>query len=735
MTVAVFDEPAADAVPDCSAFVATEAESGVRRLLLLVSGIECASCIQAIERALKAQPGVVEARVNFTTRRLLIRWRGGVERGDELAALVARRGFGVTPFDPAASQDEGDGQERELLRALGVAGFASGNIMTLSVAVWGGLAEMGEAMRGLHYWFSALIALPAIVYAGRPFYRSAWNAVRQGHVNMDVPISLGVLLATAMSLFETVRGGEHAYFDAAVCLLFFLLAGRYLDLRARGRARAAAAHLLSLGVRSAKVVRDDGRVVETPVSELAPGMTLLVGAGEKIAADGLVSEGASDIDMSALSGESRPVPVEPGTRIFAGTVNATAPLKVRITAVGEATVLAEIVRLMETAEQGRARYVVLADRAARFYAPVVHGLALLTFIGWMLAAGEWQPALLNAVAVLIVTCPCALGLAVPAVQVVASGRLFRRGVLLKSATALERIAEIDTVVFDKTGTLTLGRPQLVDADAIDRQALRLAAGIAKASRHPLSRALSLADPDAPLPGEVREQPGCGLEAVVDGVTVRLGSRLWCGVLAEAGPEDAGSEIWLTRPGHEPVRFTFQDRLRPEAAKVIAKLREAGCRIVLLSGDRHEVVSRLAREVDIDDWQAGCLPADKVRRLNSLAAAGSKVLMVGDGLNDAPALAAAYASMSPASAADISQVAADAVFQGETLMPVAETLKVARAARRLVRQNFALSILYNVVTVPLAVAGFVTPLVAAIAMSASSVMVVGNALRLQWGARR
>jgi P-type Cu2+ transporter len=723
--------PRTDALaPDVSAYV-QEAGAGLHMLHLMVEGVHCGGCVQRIERALTAEPGVVEARVNFTTRRLAVTWRGAATLGEALVGTLARLGYRATPYDPRQLAS-GDAQaERRLLRAMAVAGFAAGNIMLLSVSVWSGhVYEMGGATRSLLHWFSALIALPAVAYAGRPFFASALGALRAGRTNMDVPISLGVLLASGMSLFETIRGGEHVYFDSAVMLLFFLLIGRYLDLRARGKARAAAERLLALGTEPVTVLAGDGRSQVLPADRVAPGMTVLVAVGERIGIDGRVLAGRSEVDASLITGETLPQPVGAGDPVFAGTINVAAPLRLEATAVGKRTLLAEIVRLMEAAEQRRAKYVVLADRVARLYAPAVHGLALATFLGWTLLAGvAWQTALLYAVAVLIITCPCALGLAVPAVQVIASGRLLGKGVLLKSATALERLATVDTVVFDKTGTLTLGRPSLDHRVPVDQSALELAASLAGASRHPLAKALCLAAPGVPIASGVEEVAGQGLRLVAAGGEVRLGNREWCGV-AQGNGIATGPEIWLSLPGQAPVCFAFADPLRPDAGEVIGELKRRGLGIELLSGDRAPTVAQAAAELDIVDWRCACTPAAKAARLQELADAGRHVLMVGDGLNDAPALAGAHVSLSPSSAVDISQNAADAVFQGGRLRPVVEILDVARRAARLIRQNIGLAIVYNVVVVPLAMLGMVTPLVAALCMSASSLLVVGNSLRLR-----
>ncbi len=727
----------ADGMSDSIAPFARREADGCMTLQAMVEGIHCGGCVAKIERALKAHPAVVAARLNLSSRRLALRWNGGAAHADALAAKVAALGFKLIPFDPARLSAADLAAEGILLRALAVAGFAAANVMLLSVAIWAGHVEaMEPATRDMLHWFSALIALPALVYAARPFLRSAMGALRRRSLNMDVPIAVGITLTAAMSLHETMRGAEHAFFDSAITLVFFLLLGRYLDLRARGRARSAAERLLALTVRAVSIVDPNGGTYPLAAAEVEPGMTVLVAAGERIGVDGVVASGRSAIDAGIVTGESMPAEAKPGDHVFAGAINLDAPLRITANAAGEGTLLAEIARLMEQAEQRKSAYVALADRVSRLYAPVVHLLALLTFIGWWGWAGaSWQSALVNAIAVLIITCPCALGLAVPAVQVIASGRLMRRGILLKSATALERLATVDTIVFDKTGTLTKGRPALKLGAATDATSLQIAAGMARNSTHPLARALARAAPETPVIEGVREEAGAGLVVDAPEGRIRLGSRAWCNVPDNDGADDSGPELWLARPGHAPLRLRFEDELRDDAAAVIATLKRRGYSIKLLSGDRRPAVAATAAALGIDDWHARCLPCEKTRLLEALAAQGRRVLMVGDGLNDAPALAAAHVSASPASAADISQTAADAVFQGAELSAVLDLLDTAAAARRLVRQNLTAAIAYNAVAVPVAIVGLLTPFLAALAMSTSSLAVVGNALRLARGGRR
>ncbi|VAW12326.1 Type cbb3 cytochrome oxidase biogenesis protein CcoI; Copper-translocating P-type ATPase [hydrothermal vent metagenome] len=702
---------------------------------LIVPGINCAGCIRAIEDVLRSQAGVTAARVNFSTRRVAVDWQGKRADGSRLVHAVEALGYRVQPFDAetlAAAKDDPEG--RALLRAMAVAGFATGNIMLLSVSVWSG-AEF--ATRELFHWLSALIALPAVVYSGRPFFRSALGALTHRRLNMDVPISLAILLAAAVSLFETMNAGRHAYFDASVMLVFFLLVGRYLDHLTRSRARGAAADLLALAATAATIFDEAGGRKCVRTSELKPGHVLAVAPGERIAADGKVVAGRSDLDRSMVTGETVPEAVEPGVRVHAGTLNLSGALRVEVTATGEDTLLAEIVRLMEVAEQGRGAQVRLADRAARIYSPAVHILALITFIGWIYATGDPRQSILIAVSVLIITCPCALGLAVPAVQVAAAGTLMRLGVLVKHGEALEALAGADTVVFDKTGTLTLGKPRLArDADS---DGLALAAALAVESRHPLAQALVVAARknglDIASAEEVMEHPGQGLSGRISGRGVRLGNRKFIQLEANRDEDDGLSELWLSVEGGPPRRFAFEDAPRQDADEVVAALKARGLQTRLLSGDRRVVVARLARELGFEDHAAGATPDVKLASVEALRAAGANVLMVGDGLNDAPALAAANVSMSPSSAADISQTSAGFVYLGERLWPIVETLDIARRADRLVRQNFAIAIGYNLVAVPIAMAGFASPLLAAVAMSTSSIVVTANALRVAWVAPR
>lgn len=701
--------------------IAPEADVELVDSRFTVPGMRCAGCIAKIERGLGELPGVDAARVNFSAKRVAVRHDAQLD-DEALVEALERLGFESQPVadNPLATDDK---DAKLLLRALAVAGFGMMNIMLLSVSVWSGA---GGVTREMFHWLSALIALPVVAYSGRPFFASAAMALRYGRTNMDVPISIGVLLATAMSFYETLTGGEHAYFDGAVMLLFFLLAGRALDATMRNRTRAGIGALLGRMGKSAAVLQDDGSTRRIAADELFPGMVMLVAAGEALAADGEVIDGAGAIDNAMLTGESTPEPVMAGDTVHAGAVNLSAPLRIRITATKGDTAIAEIARLMDEAGQSRSRYVRIADRASRLYAPAVHSLALLAFIGWMLAGAGWHHAMIIAISVLIITCPCAMGLAVPAAQVVASGALVKKGVLVKDGSALERLAEVDTVLFDKTGTLTLGEPRAEIGD-LDAEARSVALGLAQNSRHPLSKGLVASLQAAgTAPVEVigvHEESGQGLLGLWHGTPVALER-------AEAAVSGLATTL---RIGDRREVIRFSDPLRADAGATVSALSAMGLSSQILSGDRTQSVAPVARALGILG-RGAVQPAEKLVALEALKRQGHLPLMVGDGLNDGPALAAAHASLAPASASDASQQAADAVFLGDRLGPVSLAVRVARETMKIVRQNFVFAIGYNILAVPLALAGMVTPMVAAIAMSLSSLVVVGNSLRLARAAR-
>lgn len=706
-------------MPDSKLAPFAHAQQDHWRIALHVDGIHCAKCIWAIESTLAKEPVILEARVNMSTARLVIEWQGDVTQADYFAELVEKLGYHVKPLTDTKTTHSSE--TSRLMRYMAISGFAMGNIMLISVALWSSSEQvMGVATRELLHWVSALIALPTIAYAGQPFFCSALAALRARRTNMDVPISLALILASGMSLFETIEGGEHVYFDSAVMLLFFLLIGRWLDSKARGKARHHAVELLEL-LRGAATVLQGDKTHTVAISELRAGDMVIIAAGEKVPSDAIIRSGISEMDTSLVTGESLPKNVAPGDKLYGGTINLSAPLTCEILQASEDSMLAEVIRLMENAEQGRARYTRLADRAAQLYTPVVHTLAAGAFIGWTLIGGMvWQDALLIAITTLIITCPCALGLAVPVVQVLTTSWLMKRGVIVKSADALERLTQIDTVIFDKTGTLTIGKPMVESFDG-DETTRQYAASLAAHSKHPLSQAISANYAGGCLPAShIKEMSGKGIEGMIDGTHVFIGRS--------TRPAET-TTVNVMMDHIEKAHFTFHDQLRDDAANTIQAFKNQQLKTLLLSGDSEAIVASMAERLSIEHYKAEILPNEKLNTIKELQSQGHHCFMVGDGLNDAPALAQADVSMSPSTGIDITQNTADMIFQGNSLKAVPLSYKAAKHSTTLIKQNFALAVFYNCCAIPLAVMGYVTPLVAAIAMSSSSLLVIGNSFRI------
>tara|TARA_R110000764_G_scaffold62196_1_gene132389 strand:- start:5323 stop:7476 length:2154 start_codon:yes stop_codon:yes gene_type:complete len=709
------------ACPACAA--APLAESVVQReiatadVILSLPTIHCAACIGTVERSLRTMPGVEDARVNLSLKRVSVRTRTLTD-----AALVARlqaAGYEAHPMDSAVLDNGKDPEGQRLLVKLAVAGFAMMNVMLFSVAIWSGAAD---STRDLFHMISAAISLPAVLFCGQPFFASAWSALRVRRLNMDVPISLAILLAAGMSFYEVLNGGLHSYFDAALSLTFFLLVGRYLDHRSRRTARSAARDLAALEVHSAhKLVQGSTQTV--PVSYLRVGDIVMIPTGVRVPVDGTLVSLEATTDRAFLTGETAAIRSVMGNPVQAGEINLGAPFKVQATAVGADTTLRRVAAMVEMAENSRNSYTALADRAAAIYAPVVHLLALLAFLGWAVLGGDLRQALNVAVAVLIITCPCALGLAVPAVSTAAIARLYAKGFLVKSGTALERLAEVDMALFDKTGTLTVPASKAV-RDLLTPAQQAVARALAQSSTHPVSRAVLAALPagEAATLSNVIEVPGRGVQGLGPDGLAQLGDGGWLG----ADFDGPGLRI-----GCAPaIALPLSEHLRDGAQAAIDGLRDMGLRPGIISGDRAAVVTPLADALGVTDHQAGVTATAKHDRLQALADGGHRVMMVGDGLNDAAALAAAHASVAPSSALDAARNAADIVILNDSLADLPLLIKVARATTRLSKQNFAIAALYNCIAVPVALAGLATPLLAAIAMSVSSLTVLANAMRIR-----
>ena len=681
------------------------------RVQFSVPTIHCAACIGKIERGLRDLTGVQSARVNLSLKRVSV---AGTADPDSIQTALSDLGFAAYPLDFEALKSSQDTTGRGLLLRMAVAGFAMMNVMLLSVAVWSGATD---ATRDMFHLISALIALPVLSYSGQPFFNSAWAALRVGRLNMDVPISLAIILAAGMSLFEAMQGGHHAYFDAALSLTFFLLIGRFMDHRTRSAARSAAKELTALEVHTATRVEGETlRIV--PVADLRIGDVVSVPTGMRVPVDGVLLSAVALMDRSLLTGESAVVDAAKDAPLQAGEINVGPTLSLRAVTVGQDTSLRRMAQMVETAENSRNSYTALADRAAQIYAPAVHLLALLAFMGWVAATGDVRHALNVAIAVLIITCPCALGLAVPAVSTAAISRLFSLGYLVKHATALERLSEVTQIVFDKTGTLST--PSVHVPPTLDNNARSVAKALAQTSNHPLSRHLvrALDDTKAAAISDVVEVAGQGVSGQWAYQPVSLGRGDWIGA------DFSGLGL---RIGAAPaIEITTSQAPRKGVQTALNKL---DLPALIVTGDADTPAAAFAAQIGLP-VTSNVRAADKVAMIDNLADRAEKVLMIGDGLNDTAALAAAHASMAPASALDASRSASDVVILTESFADLPVVLTVARMTRKLSKQNFAIAALYNCIAIPIALAGFATPLAAALAMSASSITVLLNSQRVR-----
>ena len=685
------------------------ARVGVPTHELILPTIHCSACIQAVESLLNARSDIFAARVNLSRKRVAIT---GAPEADPAPWVSALAGIGFEAHE--ARNVQNNASDDGLMLRLGVAGFAMMNVMLLSVAVWSGATD---STRDFLHWIAATIALPAALFCAQPFFVSAWSALRGWRLNMDVPISLAIVLACGVSLYETSVGGEHAYFDAALSLTFFLLGGRALETRMRRAARSAAADLAALEPNRVIRVTGDNRT-SCPVDEIKEGDTLWLAAGARVPVDGVLLAPEAQVDRSALSGESDAISVSQGAVLSAGEVMLSGPITLRTTVDAAGSTLRRLIQLASVAEGARSRYTSLATQAAGIYAPLVHGLSFAAFLGWSFATGDIYHALTIAIATLIITCPCALGLAVPAVSTVATGRLFRAGVLVKSETALERLAEVDTVVFDKTGTLS-DSALIPDAD-LTTEARSVLKALAEASNHPLSRSVlpGLVSVAAADVTEISEHRGLGVKGRFGEQSVTLGDGAWLGQCVGTVLQVGDAIFVLER----------RERALPEAAETLCALNDMGLEVHMLTGDSQANADRMAAKLNVDHVHARVSPERKQALILELQDRGHKVLMVGDGLNDTLALTQAWASIAPGTSLEASQNAADVVLLGQHLSGIPDVIHIARSARARILENFGLAAAYNMVAIPLALAGFASPLMAALAMSTSSITVTLNALR-------
>ena len=718
--------------------------------VLRIEGMTCASCVARVENALRKLPGVRNAAVNLATEKASVQGAAPLEA---LVAAVRAAGYEAAAAEPGtARQESGAGPGAGRLPAWWPVAAAA--LLSLPL-----VAPMLVQPFGLDWmlpgWLQLALATPVQFWLGARFYRAGWKALRAGSGNMDLLVALGTSAAYGLSLYLLLAGGGHGaahlYFESSAVVITLVLLGKWLEGRAKRQALAAIGALEALRSDDA-LVRRAGRDGRIPLAELRVGDLMVVRPGERVPADGSVEEGHSHLDESLLTGESLPVAKGPGERVAGGAVNADGLLLVRATAVGAATMLSQIIRMVEDAQAAKAPIQRLVDRVSAVFVPAVLLVALATLLGWGLASGDWQAALLNAVAVLVIACPCALGLATPASIMVGTGVSARHGILIKDAEALETAHALDVVVFDKTGTLTEGRPRLValagSADTDAGRVLALAAAVQQASSHPLAQAVLAAARDRGLAlqpvAQARALPGRGVQAEVDGVTVWLGNaRLMreqgaptAALEAQAAQHEAQgrtvSWLALARPHGAEVLglLAFGDRLKPGAAAAVARLAALGIESVLLSGDSEGAVRAVARQAGIARLHAGVLPGAKAALVAELKAAGRKVAMVGDGINDAPALAAADVGIAMASGTDAAMQAAGITLMRGDPGLVADAVAISQRTYAKIRQNLGWAFVYNVVGIPLAAFGLLSPVLAGAAMALSSVSVVANALLLR-----
>jgi len=672
------------------------------RVDLPVSGMTCAACARSIERTLAATSGVTRVNVNLATNTATVEFDAARARPADFIGAIEDLGYGVPDTEPAA-----DAAETQYRRRLMVALVFSVPVMVLG-------------MLHVDPWIQLGLTLPVILYSGAPFYTAAWSAVRHGAANMNTLIALGTGAAFLYSLWETARGGHMVYYEAATVIIALILLGRTLEARARIKASAAIRRLMELQPATARVLRD-GVEVETPVAEVLAGDTLVARPGERIAVDGVVLDGESAVDESMLTGESLPVDKHRGAPAFAGTVNRSGSFRYQATKVGRATVLQRMIEMVKQAQGSRAPVARLADVVSGYFTIAVLAAALLTLGVWLLLA-PFATAMVNAVAVLIIACPCALGLATPTAIMVGTGRGAERGILIKGGEALEMAYRIDTIVLDKTGTITQGKPRVtkvVPAEGFtEDDLLGLAASAERYSEHPLGKAIveSAAARGVPLEDVTGFSALAGL-----GVRAQVGSRQV--VVSKPGAT-------VTVDGVPAGCIEIADTIKPEAAEAVARLRNMGLDVWMITGDNHATAEAVAREAGIEHFLAEVMPDQKMAEVKKLQAGGHRVAMVGDGINDAPALARADLGIAMGSGTAAAMEAGGITLMRDNLNGVADAIELSRRTMRIIRQNLFWAFAYNTVGIPIAALGLLSPMLAAAAMAASSVTVVSNSLRLR-----
>ena len=698
---------------------------GGREITVLTDTMRCAACAWLIDRALRREPGVLDAVANAITGRVMIRWDPQRTAVSTLMARLAALGYRPWLATGEAREQAQRRERRRWLLRIGVAGLGAMQAMMFAEALYFDTrGEMAIATRDFFRWITFLVSTPVVFYSGWPFLEGMARELRGRRLGMDTLIAGSTLLAYFASLVETLRGGPHVWYDAAVMFVLLLLLARMLEQRARRIASAQVDALVR--ARPALATREaiNNRTEQVPLAELAVGDIVRVSAGEAVPADGVLLDHASTFDEALLSGESTPVLREVGDAALAGSVCQERPARLRITRTGSDTRLSQLTRLVEQAQGARPALARVADRVASGFVVAVLLCAVVVYAWWR--QHDPSRALEVTLALLVVSCPCALSLAIPTALTAAYGTLAKLGVLGLSADALPTLARVDRIVFDKTGTLSTGEPHLGAVDAFadfdHDYVLHIAAALERDSRHPFARVFA-SQPTSLLATDVHATPGLGLEGRIDGATWRIGRADF----ATGRGDDGG--VWLGDGARAFARFEVHETCRPDAAAAVALLRAQGLGVELCSGDASDAVQRLATLLGIDDIRARQLPEQKLARVRELQAQGHVVAMVGDGLNDAPVLAGADVSLAMADGAALAQRAADLVITSPSLLRIPQAIALARRTQRIVRQNLAWALAYNLVALPLAATGRVTPWLAALGMALSSLLITLNALRL------
>ncbi len=719
---------------------ARPAGNGAREAYLLIDGIRCGACALNVERGLQQLAGILEAEVNFSTHRARVVWDRRRLGLDGILDAIRDVGYSARPYDPSR-RESGLEQERELqLRRLGLAALFGMQVMAISLALYvGNFSGMQDPLRVLLRWASLVLVIPVITYSALPFFSNAVGDLRRGRAGMDVPVTLGLLIAFFGSAYATVAGRGEIYFDSVVMFVFLLLLVRFVEFTARARHTRVAESLVTAPPAMATRLSSDGRKrVSVPAAMLASGDRVVVASGETVPADGILVAGESTVDESLLTGESRPVSKAVGDELIAGSVNFESPMEIRVTRAADDTLLASTLRLMERARTAKPPAVRMADRiAARFVAAVLLLAVAVAVYWWQTAPDRW---LAITISVLVITCPCALSLATPAALTAGISVLTRRGLIVTRSDALETLARVSRFVFDKTGTLTAGILNVnrveIHAELSVETALQIAAGLEQNIIHPIARSIRARATGAPAEAQNQKvTPGRGVEGVIDGRTYLLGSPNF---IRERIADDQRLEtpdtrrqetmIWLASENRVLASIVLEDELRSDAPQVVSQLRSMDVKLAILSGDSAATTAELGQRFGIDDARGGLKPQDKLAAIRAMQARGERVALVGDGINDAPVLAGADVSFAMAGGPEAARASADLILIQDRLVNVAASLGIARRTRAVIAQNLAWALGYNLIAVPAAVAGMVQPWLAAVGMSLSSLIVVANSLR-------